>query len=138
VRRLIGWLLFFQMARMACAALGDDGDRIEDAYGGLVLRHLRDDGSVAVMYQKDRYRYQVVFEHAVSVSEEYSRVDRTDLSEKEVVRFLKKNAGPKVTWNRVVATDPKEKLRFERSDHLAEATLIRGEAGLVLKVRRKK
>jgi hypothetical protein len=126
------------MARIACGALGDDGDRIEDAYGGLVSRQLRDDGTVAIVYQKDRYLYQVVFEHAVSVSEEYSRVDRADLSEKEIARFLKRNAGPKMTWNRVDAADPKPATRFERSDHLAEAMLIRGKTGLALKVRSKK
>jgi hypothetical protein len=121
------------MARIACAGLGDDGDRIEDAYGGLMSRKLRDDGTVAAVYQKDRYLYQVVFGRGVSVSEAYSRVDRTDLSDKEIARFLKKNAGPKMTWNRVDVSG-----RFERSDHLAEATLVREKAGLMLKVRRKK
>lgn len=126
------------MSRIVCASLGDDADRIEDAYGGLMSRQLRDDGTVAAVYQKDRYLCQVVFKRGMSVSEEYSRVDGTDLSEREVARFLKKNAGPKVTWNRVDATDPREKLRFERSDHLAEATLTREKAGLTLKVRSKK
>ena len=137
VRRLIGWLLFFQMARIVCASLGDDGDRIEDAYGGLMSRQLRDDGKLAAIYQKDRYLYQVVFERGISVSEEYSRADGADLSEKEIARFLKKNAGPKMTWTRVDTTDPKGP-RFERSDHLAEATIIRGKGGLTLKVRSKK
>lgn len=97
-------------------------------------RQLRDDGTLAVVYQKDRYHYQVVFDHGVSVSEEYSRVDRADLSDKEIARFLKQNAGPKMTWGRVDATGPKDTLRYERSDHLAEAMVVRGR----LKVRSKK
>ncbi len=39
------------------ANLGDGGDRIDDAYGNLVERHLRDDGTVSVLYHKDRYLY---------------------------------------------------------------------------------
>ncbi|HEX4639958.1 MAG TPA: hypothetical protein VH252_01150 [Chthoniobacterales bacterium] len=56
-------------------------------------RHLLDDGGVEVVYQKDRYLYRVTFERGVSVAEEYSRVDRAKLSEKEVARFLKMNLG---------------------------------------------
>ena len=100
------------------ANLGDGGDKIEDSYGAIIDRHLRDDGTVSVLYHKDRYLYEVIFTEGRSVSETYSHVKGTDLSEKEIARFLKANAGG-ATWT----PDKKTKeRRFERSDHNAEAT----------------
>ena len=100
------------------ANLGDGGDKIEDSYGAIIDRHLRDDGTVSVLYHKDRYLYGVIFSEGRSVSETYSHVKGTDLSEKEIARFLKANAGG-ATWT----PDNKTKeRRFERSDHKAEAT----------------
>ena len=101
-----------------CANLGDGGDRIDDSYGNLLERHLLDDGTVSVLYHKDRYLYFVIFANGRSVLERYSHVKGTDLSEKEIARFLKANAA-RATW----APDNKAKeRRFERSDHKAEAT----------------
>ncbi|PYL83579.1 MAG: hypothetical protein DMF17_12915, partial [Verrucomicrobia bacterium] len=34
------------------ANLGDGGDGIDDSYGNLVERHLRDDGTVTTLYHK--------------------------------------------------------------------------------------
>ena len=100
------------------ANLGDSDDRIEDLYGAIIERHLGDDGTVSVLYHKDRYLYEVIFAERRSVSETYSHVKGTDLSEKEIARFLKANAGG-ATWS----PDNKTKeRRFERSDHKAEAT----------------
>ena len=100
------------------ANLGDGSDRIDDVYGSLDQRQLRDDGTVSVLYHKDRYLYAVIFTEGRSVSETYSHVKGTDLSEKEIARFLKANAGG-ATWT----PDNKTKeRRFERSDHKAEAT----------------
>jgi len=101
VRRiLLVWILLFPMAGAVWAALGDGADKIEETYGTLVSRHLRDDGMVAVVYHKDRYLYAVTFDRGVSVAEEYSRVDKRDLSEKEIARFLKMNAGQALTSQR--------------------------------------
>ena len=100
------------------ANLGDGGDRVDDSYGNLIERHLLDDGKVSVLYHKDRYLYFVLFDNGVSVLEKYSHIKGTDLSEKEITRFLKANAGG-ATW----APDDKSKeRRFKRSDHKAEAT----------------
>ncbi len=102
------------------ANLGDSGDTIEDSYGAITERHLRDDGTVSVRYHKDRYLYGVIFAEGRSVSETYSHIKDTDLSEKEIARFLKANAGG-ATWT----PDNKTKeRRFERSDHKAEATYV--------------
>ncbi len=104
-----------------CANLGDGGDRIDDSYGNLIERHLLDDGTVSVLYHKDRYLYFVMFAEGRSVLERYSHVKGTDLSEKEIARFLKANAGRTVTWIRGETGTSKER-RFKRSDHKAEAT----------------
>ena len=117
-----------------CANLGEGGDRIDDSYGNLIQRHLRDDGTVTTLYHKDRYLYFVVFENGVSVLEKYSRVDGADLSEKEIAKFLKANAGRAVTWIREETGTSKER-RFKRSDHKAEATLGKADGRLTLTVR---
>ena len=101
------------------ANLGDGGDRIDDSYGNLIERHLLDDGTVTTLYHKDRYLYFVMFVEARSVLEKYSHVKGTDLSEKEIAKFLKANAGRTATW----MPDSKAKERsFKRSDYKAEAT----------------
>src|SRR3954468_22733238 len=73
----------------AFAMIGDGDEIIDSAYGNLVKRHLYDDGTVGVMYHKDRYLYRVTFKDLRSVSEEYSRADGKDLSPKEIKFFLK-------------------------------------------------
>ena len=100
------------------AYLGDSSDRIDDLYGNLVQRQLRDDGTVSVIYHKDRYIYLVVFANDRSISESYSHIKGTDLSEKEIAKFLKLN-GAGGTW--IPANTSKEQ-RFKRSDNGAEAT----------------
>lgn len=100
------------------AYLGDNSDRIENLYGNLVQRKLRDDGTVSVVYHKDRYIYLVVFANDRSISESYSHTKDTDLSEKEIAKFLKLNAAGG-TW--IPANTSKEQ-RFKRSDNGAEAT----------------
>jgi hypothetical protein len=100
------------------ANLGDGSDRIDNLYGNLVQRQLRDDGTVSVLYHKDRYLYLVIFANNRSVSESYSHMNGTDLSEKEIAKFLKVNAAGG-TW--IPANTSKER-RFKRSDNRAEAT----------------
>jgi len=117
-----------------CANLGDGGDRIDDSYGNLIERQLRDDGTVSTLYHKDRYLYFVVFDNGVSVLEKYSHVKGTDLSEKEIAKFLKANAGRTATWIRNETGTSKER-RFERSDHKAEATYGKVDDRLTLTVR---
>jgi hypothetical protein len=105
---------------MTCglANLGDGYDRVDDVYGNIVQRKLRDDGTVSVLYHKDRYLYQVTFANGRSVSESYFHTKGTDLSEKEIAKFLKANAGG-ATW----ASDKAgTEHRFTRSDGKAEAT----------------
>ncbi len=100
------------------ANLGDGSDRIENRYGNLVQRQLRDDETVSILYHKDRYLYLVIFANDRSVSESYSHINGTDLSEKEIANFLKVNAASG-TW--IPANTSKER-RFKRSDDRAEAT----------------
>jgi hypothetical protein len=102
------------------ANLGDGSDRIDDSYGNLIERHLLDDGAVSVLYHKDRYLYFVIFAEGRSVLERYSHAKGTDLSEKEIARFLKANAAG-ATWT---ADNKAKERRFLRSDHKAEATYM--------------
>ena len=113
-------ILLAILATSTCgwANLGDGSDKVDDAYGNLVQRRLRDDGTVSVLYHKDRYLYQVTFANGRSVSETYFNVKGTDLTEKEITAFLKANAA-KATWT--PDSSAKER-RFKRSDGKAEAT----------------
>jgi hypothetical protein len=108
------------LATLICgwANLGDGSENVDDSYGNVVQRRLRDDGTVSVLYHKDRYLYEVIFANGRSVSETYFHVKGTDLSEKEITRFLKANAGG-TTW--MPGNTAKER-RFKRSDGNAEAT----------------
>jgi hypothetical protein len=113
------------------ANLGDGDERIDNAYGNVVQRHLLDDGTVSVLYKKDRYLYFVIFANGRSVLEGYSHVKGSDLSEKEIARFLKANAVG-ATW--MPAGTPKER-RFKRSDDKAEATYATTDGRPTLTVR---
>jgi len=115
------WVLFVTVlagASSVYANLGEDGDRIDDSYGNLVQRHLRDDGTIDVLYHKDRYLYFVIFDNGKSVLERYSHANGSKLSEKEIARFLKANSGG-ATWT---PNSRSTERRFNRSDAKAEAT----------------
>jgi hypothetical protein len=114
-----------------CANLGDGGDRIDDLYGNLIERHLLDDERVSVLYHKDRYLYFVIFANRRSVLERYSHVKGTDLSEKEIARFLKANAAG-ATWT---PENTSKERRFKRSDDRAEAIYAHAPGRPALTVR---
>lgn len=118
------------------ANLGDDSDKIDDSYGNLVQRRLRDDGTVSVLYHKDRYLYEVIFANGRSVSETYFNVKGTDLSEKEIMRFLKANAA-RTRWT---PDNTAKERRFKRSDGKAEATYgtVKGRPALTVRELRAK
>jgi hypothetical protein len=107
----------FAAASSAWAGLGDNGDQIEDSYGAVMQRRLRDDETVSVIYKKDVYLYLVTFANDRSISESYSHVKGTDLSEKEIMRFLKANAA-RAKW---ISDNTRRVRRFTRSDGKAEA-----------------
>ena len=123
-------LAFCGIASSVWANLGDNSERIEDAYGTIVQRRLRDDGTVSVVYTKGRYLYMVTFANSRSVSESYSSVNGKDLSEKEITKFLKANSGAK--W---IASNSGTERRFKTSDGAAEATygLLNGRPALTVR-----
>jgi hypothetical protein len=132
MKQLIALVLAFCiLASSTSANLGDNSERIEDAYGTLVQRQLRDDGKVSVVYAKGRYLYMVTFANSRSVSESYSRANGTDLSEKEITKFLKGNSGAK--W---VATNTGAQRRFKTTDGSAEATygILNGRPALTVRL----
>lgn len=110
-------LMILAIASSASAYLGDGSDRIEDLYGNLLQRRLRDDGTVSVLYGKGQYVYLVIFSNDRSIAESYSHAKGTDLSDKEIAKFLKLNAAG-ATW---IPADT-SKGWFKRSDNKAEAT----------------
>jgi hypothetical protein len=128
---LVAALIVVIVMSSVWANLGDGSDRIEDRYGNLIRRQLRDDGTVSGLYHKDRYLYLVIFANDRSVSESYSNMNGTDLSEKEIAKFLKLNAAGG-TW--IPANTPKEQ-RFKRSDGRAEATYVSSTERRALTVR---
>lgn len=115
---------------LASANLGDNSERIEDAYGTIVQRRLLDDGKVSVVYTKDRYLYMVTFANSRSITESYSRANGKDLSEKEIAKFLKTNSGAK--W---VASNTGTERHFKSSDGAAEATygVLNGRPALTVR-----
>jgi hypothetical protein len=131
VKQLIALVLaLWIIASSASANLGDNSERIEDAYGTIVQRRLRDDGTVSVVYTKGRYLYMVTFANSRSISESYSSVNGKDLSEKEITKFLKANSAAK--W---VPSNSGTERRFKTSDGAAEATygLLNGRPALTVR-----
>ncbi len=128
---LVVVLAVFTGVSSVCANLGDSDDKIEDSYGKVVERRLRDDGTVSMLYHKDRYLYFVIFDKRLSVLETYSRIDGRDLSAKEISKFLKANAA-RAAWTR---HDTSKERGFERSDHKAEAAYLKIDGRPTLKVR---
>lgn len=123
-------LVFCIIASSALANLGENSERIEDRYVTIVQRRLRDDGTVSVVYTKDRYLYMVTFANSRSIVESYSRADGKDLSEKEITKFLKANSGAK--W---VASSSSRERHFRTSDGAAEATygVLNGRPALTVR-----
>jgi len=123
-------LAFCLVSIPALANLGENSERIEDRYVTIVQRRLRDDGSVSVVYTKDRYLYMVTFANSRSIQESYSRADGKDLSEKEITKFLKANSGAK--W--AASTTGKER-HYRTSDGAAEATygILNGRPALTVR-----
>ena len=123
-------LALWIIASSASANIGENSERIEDRYGTIVQRRLRDDGTVSVVYTKGRYLYMVTFANSRSISESYSRANGTDLSEKEIENFLKANSGTK--W---VPVNAGTERRFKSSDGAAEATygLLNGRPALTVR-----
>src|SRR4051794_41085893 len=118
------------IASSVSANLGANSEVIEDAYGTIVQRRLQDDGKVSVVYTKGRYLYMVTFANSRSISESYSRANGTDLSEKEIAKFLKANSGAK--W---VADNTSSERRFKSSDGAAEARygILNGRPALTVR-----
>ena len=112
------------------ANLGANSEVIEDAYGAIVQRRLRDDGKVSVVYTKGRYLYMVTFADSLSITESYSRANGTDLSEKEITKFLKANSRAK--W---LPVNSGTERHFKTSDGSAEATygILNGRPALTVR-----
>jgi hypothetical protein len=121
----------FAAASSISARLGDNADQIEDSYGTIVQRRLNDDETVTVVYKKDSLLFFVTFADSRSISEGYSHVKGTELSEREIAKFLKANAAG-ATWT---PDNTGKGRRFKRSDGRAEATYATANGRPTLTVR---
>jgi hypothetical protein len=133
MKRCITLILAFWIAvSSGWAILGENSERIEDRYGAIVQRRLLDDGKVSVVYAKGRYLYMVTFADSRSVSESYSHVNGTELSEKEITKFLKANS--RANW---IPSNTGTMRRFETSDGSAEAAygILNGRPALTVRLR---
>ena len=127
MRHLIALLLSIALLRSAGAAIGDDYDRVDSAYGDVVKRHLNDDGSVIMTYKKNPYLFHVLFRNLQSVSEEYLRTDGKDLSNKEIDRLLKANGHH---W----VPDGTEGKKWHRQDGKLVAEVLESDNGRGLSI----
>ena len=122
--------LLFGTLHSAFAALGDDDEKIDAIYGNIAKRHLRDDGTVSVLYHNDKFYFLVLFRDLHSVSEAYARGDGNKLSKKEISRFLEGNRGASHWPANTLPPDGK----LERADHRAEASFIEIDGRLMLQI----
>jgi hypothetical protein len=123
-------VLVAAMAHPAFAALGTDDETMEAMYSTIVKRHLRDDGTVSVLYHNDKYYCFAVFKNLHTISEAYSRGDGIKLSKKEISRFLEMNRGISHWPANTLLLEQK----LERADHKAEAAFAEIDGRVMLQV----
>jgi len=114
------WLLvvvsIVALSAQALGGLGNSTDQIADLFGKPV-----DEGSpgkrgiTTNMYEKGNYVILVQFLNGLSLAESYTRVDKQELSEKEISAFLEGSSNER-SWNKAA-----DKQAWERSDHKARA-----------------
>ena len=113
---LLDFILCVAFGARILAALGNSESQVADLYGKPTEQGFPDKNGVTTnMYQKGDYLILVQFLRRYSCAESYTRVDRHDLSDKEISTLLEKNSNEQ-EWNK----DP-NKLAWERSDHKARA-----------------
>jgi hypothetical protein len=114
------WLLIavlsFALGTRSFGALGNSEDQIADLFGKPVDTGKPDlRGITTNVYEKGNYVILVQFLKGLSLAESYTRVDKQELSEKEISAFLE-GSGNDRPWNK----DP-DRAAWERSDHKAHA-----------------
>jgi hypothetical protein len=129
---LVVVLIILAALNCSWANLGDNYEKVEDSYGSIAERSLRDDGTVSILYHKDRYLYLVIFGDSHSISETYFHTNGTDLSEKEISRFLKANGFGATSK----PTNAGKEWHFRRNDGKAEAIYgtVRDRPALTVRV----
>lgn len=97
-------------------ALGNSPEQIADLFGKPVDEGAPDKrGIITNMYEKGNYVILVQFLRGLSLAESYTRVDKLELSEKEISAFLEGSSNER-SWNKAA-----DKQAWERSDHKARA-----------------
>lgn len=97
-------------------ALGNSEEQIADLFGQPLNTGKPDlRGITTNVYEKGNYVILVQFLKGLSLAESYTRLDKQELSEKEISAFLEGSSNQR-PWQK----DP-EKKEWERSDHKARA-----------------
>ena len=114
------WLLIavlsFALGTRVFSALGNSTEQIADLFGKPVDQGSPDKRGITTnMYEKGNYVILVQFLNGLSLAESYTRVDKQELSEKEISAFLEGSSNER-PW--IKAAD---KQAWERSDHKARA-----------------
>jgi len=114
------WLLvvvsIVALSAQALGGLGNSTDQIADLFGKPVDEGSPDKRGITTnMYEKGNYVILVQFLNGLSLAESYTRVDKQELSEKEISAFLEGSSNERA-W--IKAAD---KQAWERSDHKARA-----------------
>jgi hypothetical protein len=114
------WLLIavlsFALGTRVFSALGNSTEQIADLFGKPVDQGSPDKRGITTnMYEKGNYVILVQFLRGLSLAESYTRVDKLELSEKEISAFLEGSSNER-SWNKAA-----DKQAWERSDHKARA-----------------
>jgi hypothetical protein len=100
------------------AALGNTDDQIAQLFGQPIDVGTPDKRGITTnVYEKGNYVILVQFLKGYSMAESYTRIDKQELSEKEISAFLEGSSNER-TWSK-----QPDKQAWERTDHRARAWL---------------
>jgi len=97
-------------------ALGNSEEQVAGLFGQPVDKGTPNTRGITTnVYEKGNYVILVQFLRGLSLAESYTRVDKLELSEKEISAFLE-GSGNGRSWDK-----QPDKMAWERSDHKARA-----------------
>jgi hypothetical protein len=109
-------VLSLALSTPAFSGLGNSDDQIADLFGQPIhIGNPDKRGVITNVYEKGNYVILVQFLKGLSLAESYTRLDKQELSEKEISAFLEGSSNDR-PWNK----DP-DRAAWERSDHKAHA-----------------
>jgi len=124
-RSLVVLIFTLFLGTRAFAALGNNEIEIQNLFGTPVREGAPDKKGITTnIYQRGNYNILVQFLNHLSLAESYSRMDKHELSQKEIDAFLEGSSNGR-PWRK----DP-SKPAWERADHKARAWIQTTKSGL--------